>query len=64
MSAFYYNWFYMCYSNEPPTVTEGQLRTAYERGMLDQTEYDQILAIRQEPAPDPEPAPEEPAPEV
>lgn len=54
MSAFYYNWFYMCYKNEPPTVTTGQLETALTRGMLIQTEYDQIIAIRQQPAPEPE----------
>lgn len=48
----------MCYSNEPPTVTETQLQTAYERGMITQTEYEEILSTRQQPAPEEEPAPE------
>ena len=64
MSAFYFDWFMMCYSNEPPTVTEAQLQIALERGMLTQTEYDQIIAIRLEPAPEEVPPPEEPAPET
>lgn len=45
----------MCYKNEPPTVTAEQLQIAYERGMITQVEYDQIIAIRQEPAPEPDP---------
>lgn len=68
MSQLYYNWFLMCYNNEPPTVTEAQLQTALERGMLTQAEYDLIIESKQ-PAPAAEPAPEEevivtdPAPE-
>lgn len=54
MSAFYFNWFMMCYKNEPPTVTAAQLEIALTRNMLTQEEYDQIIAIRLEPAPDPE----------
>jgi hypothetical protein len=37
MSAFYYNWFMMCRQNG--TVTDAQLQTALDRGMLTQEEY-------------------------
>jgi hypothetical protein len=63
MSQIYYNWFLMCYNNEPPTVTEAQLQTALERGMLTQAEYDLIIESKQ-PEPEPEPPTLEPAPEA
>ena len=37
MSLFYYNWFLMCKKNG--TVTDAQLQTALDRGMLTQEEY-------------------------
>jgi hypothetical protein len=69
MSQIYYNWFLMCYNNEPPTVTEAQLQTALERGMLTQAEYDQIIESKQpeeiivDPAPEEEVIVTDPAPE-
>jgi hypothetical protein len=62
MSKFYFDWFFMCYSNEPPTVTESQLNVALERNMLSQDEYQAIIDIRLEPVPEPEPIPEEETP--
>jgi hypothetical protein len=54
MSQLYYNWFLMCYNNEPPTVTEAQLLTAVQRGMITEAEHQQILDSKQtEPTPEP-----------
>ena len=36
----------------PPTVTDTQLQTALERGMLTQEEYDLILASKMPEAPE------------
>lgn len=43
MSLFYYNWFLMCKENG--TVTDDQLLTAYERGMLTEEEYTSLTGI-------------------
>jgi hypothetical protein len=58
MSQLYYNWFKMCYENEPPTVTESQLLTAVQRGMITEAEH-QAIVENGEPTPEPEPTPEE-----
>jgi hypothetical protein len=58
MSQLYYNWFKMCYENTPPTVSDGQLLQALERGMLTQAEYDGIIGTPE--APPEEPPTEEP----
>ena len=62
MSQLYYNWFLMCYNNEPPTVTEAQLLTAVQRGMITEAEHQAILDSKQEapvePTPEPTPEPE------
>lgn len=52
MSQLYYNWFLMCYNNEPPTVTEAQLLQAVQRGMITEEEHQNIIGA-------PEPPPEE-----
>lgn len=44
MSAVYYNYFLMCYTKEPPTVTAEQLAVYRDRGLITQQEYDQIVA--------------------
>ena len=46
MSQMYYNYFLMCYTKEPPTVTQTQLDTALQKGMITQSEYDAILASK------------------
>lgn len=68
MSQLYYNWFLMCYNNEPPTVSEAQLLTAVQRGMITEAEHQQILDSKQTveaeaPTPEPE-ATTEPDPEA
>jgi hypothetical protein len=65
MSQLYYNWFKMCYENEPPTVTESQLLTAVQRGMITEAEHQDIVG-NAEPTPEaePEPTPEEPIEEA
>jgi hypothetical protein len=61
MSQLFYNWFKICYENTPPTVTQGQLLQALERGMLTEAEYQDIIGEPQpQPEPDPEATPEEP----
>jgi hypothetical protein len=60
MSKFYYDWFMMCYNNEPPTVTESQLQTAENRGMITPEEHQMILdskAEEEETVPPPEEPP-------
>lgn len=66
MSQLYYNWFKMCWDNEPPTVTEGQLLKAVERGMITEAEHQDIIGGdvgATEPTPEPEPTPTETATE-
>lgn len=47
MSQFYYNWFLMCKQNG--TVTDSQLQTARDRGMLTEEEYLTIMDSTNEP---------------
>jgi hypothetical protein len=49
MSQLYFNWFKMCHDNTPPTVTDGQLLQALQRGMLTEAEYNTIMGIPEEP---------------
>lgn len=47
MSQFYYDWFLMCYTNEPPTVTIEQLIQAEQMGLITTEEHQAILAARE-----------------
>lgn len=45
MSLFYFNWFKMCLTKNPPTATIDHLNNALGQGKLTQKEYDQLLPL-------------------